>query len=351
MNLKKRIAVITLAVVLALSALSLGYAAWHTEITAGGNVSASGKWDLRITDASVSLSTGASASWEAVTYALERANEKDDSLVASVISATTWLNPDQEELLGTQSNEALSSYTYYYAVDGSKYDLSDLKSLTEEQAAAIRSDESTVTISDHLKAWYRYIYPTSEYYNNGRNVMCTIKVVDGLLRDTTALLKEMYPDTYQNYVLCADMKGGYSARWNYTIARMVSKTETIIPEDSLVMLSEDATSASFADVIFSIPGAWANYTMTVTNNGTADAKLSDAIIELATENPEQLVLDKPDLTNEIIKPGESCTFNLVVKVPEDLEGELNAAGVLTIRLPYSQTIVPEEAPSAGHTHG
>ena len=87
----------------------------------------------------------------------------------------------------------------------------------------------------------------------------------------------------------------------------------------------------------------------ITGSGTASANLADAVIELNTES-DQLVLDKPDLSEEVLQPGESCTITFVVKVPEDITGDLDAAGTLTVTLPCSQAAV-EAAPAAGHTHG
>ena len=74
---------------MAVSAMSMGFAAWQTNITGGGNVAASGKWDVAITDASLQLSSGASATQEVTTYALERTGVKDDTLIAATISSST----------------------------------------------------------------------------------------------------------------------------------------------------------------------------------------------------------------------------------------------------------------------
>ena len=79
-----------------------------------------------------------------------------------------------------------------------------------------------------------------------------------------------------------------------------------------------------------------------------NANLEDAVIELVTES-DQLVLDAPNLEDEVLEPGENCTITVVVKVPTDISDELNADGELKITLPYAQDVV-EEAPSAGHTH-
>ena len=76
---------------MAVSAMSMGFAAWQTNITGSGSVAASGKWEIAVTDASLQLSSGASATREVTTYALERTGVKDDTLIAATISSSTWV--------------------------------------------------------------------------------------------------------------------------------------------------------------------------------------------------------------------------------------------------------------------
>ena len=71
---------------------------------------------------------------------------------------------------------------------------------------------------------------------------------------------------------------------------------------------------------------------------------------LVAEWQRNLVLDTPDLSDEVIAPGESCTLNVVVKAADIESGSLEDTGTLSITLPYSQDTV-ETAPDAGHTHG
>ena len=80
-----------------------------------------------------------------------------------------------------------------------------------------------------------------------------------------------------------------------------------------------------------------------------NANLAGAAIALDTRNPEQLTLNQPDLIDETLAPGESCTLTFVLQVPQDYIGELNATGTLTVTLPYAQDTV-EPAPAAAHTH-
>lgn len=346
MYLKKKVCAIALAGAVAVSALSLSFAAWHTTITAGGSVSAQGSWDVAITSAALELSTGAEASNQVTSCQLQRTGIKGDALIASTISSTTWLQEGQADLIGTQSDEPMSQYTNYYAVDTTKFDLSDITSLTSDERTAIVEDASTVVLSDELNLYYRYIYPTEDFYPDKSNETAT-KVVDGLIRDSQELLQAMHPDTWQNYALCSL---SVLARSNYIIADMTEQTETIpADEDTMFTLSEDGSSIDFANVSLSLPGAWANYILTITNNGTANANLSGVEISLDTES-DQLTLDAPDLSDETLAPGESCTLNVVVSAADIESGGLDASGTLSITLPYSQDTV-EAAPEAGHTNG
>lgn len=343
MKKKTKILTAILACTLAVSAMGMGYASWKTDITANGNVTASGKWDVVVTDAAMETSTGAEISGKEINYEMARTNVKSDALIAAVISASAWV--DDEALLGTQSEEKMSAYTYYYAVDGSKYDLSNVTGITKETRDAIVADETTITISDNLNMYYRYCensslgtLGTADYANASAAL-----VVDGLINDTAALLQEKYSDTYQNYVLVYFSNSLMKS--NHTIAAFNG-----VESNPVATISDDGTEIIYPDVTFSLPGAWAKYTFTVTNNGTVNANLANAVFTLGTEQADQLVLDAPDLSDEVLAPGESCTLTLVVEVPAEYEGaELNANGTLTIKLPYSQDVV-ETAPEATHKH-
>lgn len=345
---KKKVCAAALAGAVALSALGIGYSAWKTEITAGGNVAASGKWQVVVTDADMKLSTGTSLDEITVkSYKMERTNVKGDSLIASVISASEWLPEGSDDKIGTQSDEEMSKYTYYYAVDQTKHDLSTLTTLTTDQRNEIVNDDTTVTISDEFKMYYRNILPTSAWTSES-SIASATKVVDGLIRDTEGLLKEKFPSTYQNYVIVS--MGTSLPKSNHTIAEFKETESSAEPsEEDMAVISEDGTSVTFANATFGLPGAWAQYSMTVKNNGTVNASLSDAVIELETDAEDQLKLSKPDLEDEVLAPGESCTITFVVQVPEEVTEDLNAAGTLTVKLPYAQGAV-EAAPEAGHTH-
>lgn len=337
MTKTKKCGLIIGAVAAALAIIGTSFALWATTLTGNGSVSASGNWQVEITDAALSVSSkGAAVSTE--NAALTRANIKDDTLVASTISSHTWLSSDKQDLIGTQSGEAMSEYTRYYAVDTTKYDLSRINYFGKDEFDAISTDESTFVVSDHLNAYYRYV----SGLNDGSAAAAqesAAKVVDGLIRDTEAALKELYPDTWRNYALVYVTPSNFNPAkpYNYVIANMHPLTADFT-----------ATEVTYADVAFSMPGAWAQYSVTITNNGAADANLEDAVIRLDTENKDQLGLNTPDLTGKTLAPGESCTITAVVKALDNGTGTLNASGRLIIELPYVQSTV-EPAPDASYT--
>lgn len=335
MKLKKAgIAAVAICAVAALSTIGMGFAKWQTNISAIGNVSANGSWKVEISEATVNLSTGSKADKEVSDWELQRTNMKSDAYIAGVISGSQTKDPS---LYGTQCDKPMSKYTYYYLIDATKYDLSveGIKALTKEKAEEITGDESTIDISGYINMYYS---TTAD------------KIVNGLLRDCTALVKELKPDTYKNYTLAYISKSLPNTQ-TATFGTMteVKSTQTEEGEKINGRISDDKSTATFSDVTLGLPGSWAEYTVTVSNNGTADANLASADISFNTDST-QLILDKPELSDETLKPGETCTITAVVKVPDTITEDLNADASLTISLPYTQTVV-EEAPTAGHTNG
>ena len=103
------------------------------------------------------------------------------------------------------------------------------------------------------------------------------------------------------------------------------------------------TTADYGNVNFSINDAWAEYSLTITNNGTVNANLSNCKFNI-TELSDEFVVDTPNLNNKVLAPGESCTATFVVKV--NSEGEFSAdAQPFSVELTYVQDTV-DEAPSA-----
>ena len=133
-----------LCLCMALGVMGMGLAKWQTTLTASGGVSAAGKWDLAVTDASIKTSSGAAVSLP-FSGSLVRANQKEDWEIAGRLTdAYTWL--DDDSAVGTQSDRKPASY------DGS---------ISYEKGEAIKADANTLHLSDYLNLYYRLRMPTS----------------------------------------------------------------------------------------------------------------------------------------------------------------------------------------------
>lgn len=335
MTKKKRFAVLGITAAVAVSAMSMGFASWKTEVSGNGAVTTGGDWDISVTNAALETSTGTTVS--VTDHSFGRTGEMSDASIAAVMCVA-----GTAEQSGTQSNTAMSDYVNYYAVDTSKYSLEEIQSATAEEVNAIRSDSTTLDLDRYLNAYYRYY--TSDTTESAAQAT---KVVDGFLADTTELLKSFAPDNYQNYVLIHFSAG--NSGWDSMDHIFAEMKETVSAADEDDRAVINGYSVDFADVNFNIPDSWAAYTITVTNNGSVNASLSDAEIRLDTQDGDQLSLDAPELEGEILAPGESCTVKAVVKALDNGTGSLDASGSLVFNLPYAQEAV-EEAPSSSHTH-
>ena len=114
-------------------------------------------------------------------------------------------------------------------------------------------------------------------------------------------------------------------------------------------------SVTYAPVTFTLPEAWANYNVTITNNGTVNANLADYKVETSLDGETQFddvfEVTTPEFgTDEVLAPGESCTFNVVVKAKDGTDNSIESdTGNFTITLSYVQDEV-EAAPAVDHTH-
>ena len=273
-------AVVAIAAIAA-STFAIGFAAWRTELTAQGSVTANGKWDVKVSDASLTTSSGAYTIEEVTTF--DRTGEKDDTLLASTISSSTWVNDGA--LMGTQSNEAMSPYTNYYAIDTSKYSVDTLKAYTTaDQMNGMRDDPSTLCLSDHLKMYYRYV----NGQNDGSAAAASASakaVMDGFVADTEKLLKSKFPSTYQNYTVAyiSGLYSGTAKTWSkfcYSIAKFT--TEQAAGGSNHASFTD--TTVAYNQVNFTLPHAWAKYSISVTNNGTAAANLGETEISLTGDD-------------------------------------------------------------------
>ena len=356
----KRIGKAALVVIMIIAILNVGFAAWKTDITGSGNIGASGSWDVKVTAADIELSdAGAETVLDYSSYQLinqcTSANVSQVALQVANNKASTASNVGKHA-----NNKTLSSWVWL--VDTTRFDTSKLGTLDTEARRLLMldgmengyiirlADKNTApdgTVVPAMKPWYggnKYIGSSTSFVNI--STATANDIVGQLITESDAVIKQLRPDTYQNYALVLCISDGTTDQpENQFIIASMGSADGSEP----VNVTFTDTEVSFADVEFTLPGAWAEYTVTVTNNGTVNANLSDAVIELDTETPDQLILEKPELTGETLKAGESCTLTFVVKVPADYTDALNATGKLNIKLPYSQDAV-EAAPAPTHTN-
>lgn len=324
MKLKKRhmLCGLVLCLSMAFSGMGLGYALWHTDLSAAGGVVASGNWDVQITDARISQLSGA---------ALE-GSDADAEPAFQPVSAETQI----AELVAAQSSGTIGSAASgetlgegFYVIDTDVYSVSDMTALARD---AIQADGSSLDLSGQPR------YCRSDETGATDDTLVT----QALLEDTYEMLVAANPAeaSYDHFALVylAEDPGQ-----NLLLATVQAQdTSTAVVDD---VTSFTGTSVNFAPVNFNAPGAWAEYTLTVTNNGTVDAKLdTDALFQLDTAS-DQLELATPDLSQDTLAPGQSCTYTFTVQAKADVSA-LEDTGTLSVSLSYSQPeIAPIPAPS------
>lgn len=295
----KLLSVLT-AGVMAVGVMCFGFAQWSTEINARGTVSANGKWNVKVTDASLEISNAGAAMKDVI--ATKTVNSHDDLGVDYYINSIkpkTEMNAKIAELK-TDGAEILSSdpaVKKFKAVVNYKGEEGTVSEVVGVYDTTAEADEARSARSDELKANGVQVYSTK--------------------RDVV---------------------------WTYSI-----EYKGAVPASEVNGATFTDTTVDYADVEFSLPTAWANYKVTVTNEGTVNANLSDYSFDFTALDENVYNVDVPDFSNETLAAGESCTFNFVVKV-KDTDEDLSAeAASFSVKLNYNQDAV-DEAPAAGHTH-
>jgi hypothetical protein len=277
---------------MALGAMCFGFSSWSTDITVSGKVSANGSWNVAVTDAEISsLSSGARVNG-AGTY---NSFSNDELYTKSESEAATAMNAKIAELeeAGYENVEGETFYKIYAYI--SYYpDANDKTNFVNKEVIGVY--ESTAEADEAATAKKDEIVAAGGSVNSR----------------------------------------GRARAYGYEIS--YGPTTTF-----------DDTSATYAPVEFTVGGAWAEYSVTVTNNGTSDADLSN--YKLETELTAPYSVELPEIADgEILKAGESCNLTFVVSV-SDSEDEFTAdAQEFKVSLKYVQPEI-EDAPSASHTHG
>ena len=123
------------------------------------------------------------------------------------------------------------------------------------------------------------------------------------------------------------------------------RTETNIPAETTFT----ADCVQYAPVHFSLPGAWVQYAVTITNRGTANANLGAYQLTL-DQLPELYQVDMPEFDeHEVLQPGESCVIHFVISVDTQSDCFTEESQTFTLHLTYWQDVVGD-APVSSHTH-
>lgn len=302
---------------LLVSAMCFSFAQWSSEIKLDGSVSASGKWDVAVTAAGINLSSGASVSstettMENVTYAA-----KAYKVVLGEGSATQYYL-----MLDTVSG-------VFDDVDLSGYTRSGQSSYGNSQsfASSLTGGKGSLSEESGMGMYNYYLIDDIAGTNKSASTNNLVKFIQ----------KADYNfDSYVGQMI------GYAA-----LPANIATKEVAVSTAGETTYTD--TAVSYAGVEFSIPGAWAEYSVTITNNGTVNANLSDYEFVTSKLDDAVFTVDTPELGNDVLAPGESCTFTFVVQADTEANELAADAAEFTVTLNYVQDTV-EAAPSASHSH-
>ncbi len=331
MKKRSKILAALTAGVMAVSAMCFGFAQWSTDISLGGRVSASGAWDVSVTDAAVTLSSaGASLVEETVvndpTYEVVLYDVYADYsffgdycfIVDDNNPHPTALTADEFHPYDQAYGKQIGAYSFRSGISGTAYSRSDytfVLNCTEEA-------ENMVT------NWENKPYlPAAD--NGAMDGKCIGQAV--ALRYNTQM-----PSNERITMSHDDAQAFYQAN---------PRTETNIPAETTFT----ADCVQYAPVHFSLPGAWVQYAVTITNRGTANANLGAYQLTL-DQLPELYQVDMPEFDeHEVLQPGESCVIHFVISVDTQSDCFAEESQTFTLHLTYGQDVVGD-APVSSHTH-
>lgn len=321
---------------MALGVMCFGFAQWSTEISANGTVSANGKWDVKITDASITkISNGVTPSLEAVT--VER--------TAQVVEYNVIL----KYVGGVNDPNSKPNGAYMYVIDDKN---PQTVNITKDELAEFTAQ---LMIPRDKRYYTTAFIPgdsglTNFKVNVDESKSSLINYYRPNVLDTTTYSLHLNDDGANEGVVVGKaigwLIGGFYKDLDGSV-QLTYKAANAALENAESSTTYPAqftdTTADYGNVNFSINDAWAEYSLTITNNGTVNANLSNCKFNI-TELSDKFVVDTPNLNNKVLAPGESCTATFVVKV--NSEGELSAdAQPFSVELTYVQDTV-DEAPSA-----
>ena len=321
---------------MALGVMCFGFAQWSTEISANGTVSANGKWDVKITDAAITkISNGVTPSLEAVTV----------EPTAQVVEYNVILI----YVGGVNDPNCKPNGAYMYIIDDKN---PQTVNITKDELAEFTAQ---LMIPRDKRYYTTAVIPGDSGLTNFKvdvdeSKSSLINYYRPNVLDTTTYSLHLNDDGANEGVVVGKaigwLIGGFyqdldgSVQLTYKAANAALKNA----ESSITYPAQFTdTTADYGNVNFSVDDAWAEYSLTITNNGTVNANLSNCKFNI-TELSDEFVVDTPNLNNKVLAPGESCTATFVVKV--NSEGELSAdTQPFSVELTYVQDTV-DEAPSA-----
>lgn len=321
---------------MALGVMCFGFAQWSTEISANGTVSANGKWDVKITDAAITkISNGVTPSLEAVT--VER--------TAQVVEYNVIL----KYVGGVNDPNSKPNGAYMYVIDDKN---PQTVNITKDELAEFTAQ---LMIPRDKRYYTTAVIPGDSGLTNFKvdvdeSKSSLINYYRPNVLDTTTYSLHLNDDGANEGVVVGKaigwLIGGFYKDLDGSV-QLTYKAANAALENAESSTTYPAqftdTTADYGNVNFSINDAWAEYSLTITNNGTVNANLSNCKFNI-TELSDEFVVDTPNLNNKVLAPGESCTATFVVKV--NSEGELSAdAQPFSVELTYVQDTV-DEAPSA-----
>lgn len=317
--------------VLSLCAAGFGFSRWSSDLNLGGTISARAAWDLHIEEASIrSVSAGAST-------------DADERVTPAVYEVTVY--------------DIYADYCTDFNVDWQEYRL---------QIDDLNPRTVSLSLDELLEYTYNCAIPgriMAGYNNYTSGIKGTNAHYRMNLNETAAELgfeeDRIYaenPDgssdgAYLGTAICSyivdeqDNAFGLMAEYQPALDYLSSASAVV---DYPASISEDGHSAQFGNVNLGLPSAWAEYAVTVINNGTAGARVNAQDIHLETES-ELLILDVPVLDDTMLRPGDACTFTFVVSVEDTDRPVLDETGTVWVSLHHEQETV-EPAPQPAHEH-
>ena len=322
--------------------MAFGFSKWSSDVDLNGTVSANGKWDVAVTAANASISgTGAKmdeinaeASYEVVTYPV---------YVTYYSSGYYGFVIGDDEAAKTQIT--YTDFTTHYANFKSTY--------VDEANRTGKSIGVSKFGSGAASGDYTFVLNVADGYENiveNWYNRPSLKATDGGASDGKQIgtaIAWCYKGSDMSTPANDKVKLTWGAANTYFAANSTTTTT------ATAEITDN--SVTYAPVTFTLPEAWANYNVTITNNGTVNANLSDYKVETSLDGDAKFddvfEVTTPEFgKDEVLAPGESCTFNVVVKALNGTDNSIESdTGKFTIALNYVQDDV-EAAPAVDHTH-